>query len=301
MGIGWHGRLEVAVLTGPALLVFVTFVILPVLLAGWFGFYRWNGYGMPHDFVGLNNYRIILSDDSFRRALLNNGFVMLISLLAQGVVALVMALLMNRKMRGRSLIRVLIFAPYVISEVIVGVAWRLILQPHGALASILDSIGLHELASSDLLGNSSIARWTMMGILTWKYIGFAVILFLAGMQGIPEELYEAAAMDGASYWTTQRKITLPLLMPTVRIWGFLTIIGSMQLFDMIYIIWGPVAQFVGTSTAATYLVYKGRQANAYGYGSATAVILFVVTFTLALLYQRYVLRRDTQGALAEGR
>jgi ABC-type sugar transport system permease subunit len=296
-GTGRRGRLEVAILTGPALLVFVTFVILPVLLAAWFGFYKWRGYGMPTDFVGLANYRMILTDPRFQQALLNNGFVMVVSLLTQGVIALVMALLMNRKMRGRSLIRVLIFAPYVISEVIVGVGWRLILQPNGAFAQILGSFGLHGLAAADWLGDDRLARWTMMMILTWKYIGFAVILFLAGMQGIPEEIYEAAAVDGAKYWTMQTRITLPLLMPTVRIWGFLSIVGSMQLFDMVYIIWGPVAQFVGTSTAATYLVYEGRQANAYGYGSAVAVILFVVTFTLAMLYQRFVLRRDTQGAL----
>ena len=111
-----------------------------------------------------------------------------------------------------------------------------------------------------------------MIIITWKYIGFAVILFLAGLQSIPEELFEAAAIDGASYWQIQRRITLPLLGPTIRIWAFLSIIGALQLFDLVYIIWGQyVASTAGTSTMATYMVVNGRNAGNYGYGSAVAV------------------------------
>ena len=135
-----------------------------------------------------------------------------------------------------------------------------------------------------------------MVIITWKYIGFAVILFLAGLQGIPEELSEAAAIDGASFWQIQRTITLPLLGPTLRIWAFLSIIGSLQLFDLVYIIWGQyIASTAGTSTMATYMVVNGRNAGSYGYGNAVAVVLFVISLIVALVYQRFVLRRDTDG------
>jgi multiple sugar transport system permease protein/raffinose/stachyose/melibiose transport system permease protein len=137
-----------------------------------------------------------------------------------------------------------------------------------------------------------------MAILTWKYIGFAVILFLAGLQGIPQELYEAAAIDGASYWQIQRTITLPLLGPTLRIWAFLSIIGALQLFDLVYIIWGQyIASTAGTSTMATYMVSEGRNAGNYGYGNAVAVVLFLISLVVALIYQRAVLRKDTDGAL----
>ena len=131
----------------------------------------------------------------------------------------------------------LIFVPYVISEVIVGTGWSLMLQTNGAVNGLLRTIGLGWLAER-LAGDPKLAIWTLMAIITWKYIGFAVILFLAGMQNIPEELFEAAAIDGASYWQTQRRITLPLLGPTIRIWAFLSIIGALQLFDLVYIIWG---------------------------------------------------------------
>jgi raffinose/stachyose/melibiose transport system permease protein len=204
-------------------------------------------------------------------------------------------------MRGQSLLRVLLFVPYVISEVVVGTGWSLMLADAGAFNSLLRRAGLGGLAQS-WLSDPSLAIWTLIGILTWKYVGFAVLLFLAGLQGIPEEVMEAAAIDGASYWQTQRRITLPLLGPTIRIWGFLSIIGAMQLFDLVYIIWGQyIASTAGSSTMATYMVANGRNAGEYGYGNAVAVMLFFISLAVALVYQRFVLRRDTAGAITGGR
>ena len=300
-GIGWAQRLEIVALSGPAILMFVGFVIVPVLMAGYYGFYRWKGFGVPTNFVGLDNYVTILKDSNFHEALWHNGQIVVLSLLLQGPIAIGLALLLNQKLRGQSIIRVLIFVPYVIAEVIVGTAWSLMLQTNGAINDVLRSIGLGGLAE-DWLANPKLAIWSLMFILTWKYVGFAVILFLAGMQNIPEELSEAAAVDGASYWQTQRRITLPLLGPTIRIWAFLSIIGALQLFDLVYIIWGQyVASTAGTSTMATYMVVEGRNAANYGYGNAVAVVLFVISLTIALVYQRFVLRRDTEGALTGGR
>ncbi|MEU8238097.1 sugar ABC transporter permease [Actinoplanes missouriensis] len=294
-GIGWKQRLEILALSGPAILMFASFVIFPVVMAAYYGFYRWKGYGPPTDFVGLDNYVTILKDPTFHDALWHNGQVVVLSLVLQGPIAVGLALLLNQKMRGQSLIRVLIFVPYVISEVIVGTAWALLLQTNGAVNDVLRSIGLDGLAQ-DWLANPSLAIWTLMLILTWKYIGFAVILFLAGMQNIPEELSEAAAVDGATFWQTQWRITLPLLGPTIRIWAFLSIIGALQLFDLVYIIWGQyVASTAGTSTMATYMVVEGRNAANYGYGNAVAVVLFTISMIIALVYQRFVLRRDSEG------
>jgi ABC-type sugar transport system permease subunit len=191
---------------------------------------------------------------------------------------------------------VLIFVPYVLSEVVVGLGWSLMLQSRGALNGLLEKIGLGS-AQQDWLSDPNVAIWTLMAIITWKYVGFAVILFLAGLQGIPEELSEAAAIDGASYWQIQRTIVLPLLGPTIRIWAFLSIIGSFQLFDLVYIIWGQyVASTAGTSTMATYMVVNGRNAASYGYGNAVAVVMFIISLAIALLYQRFLLRRDAQGS-----
>ncbi|PPF79292.1 sugar ABC transporter permease [Subtercola sp. Z020] len=293
------GRWEVAILVGPALLVFLAFVIFPVVIAAYYGFFSWQGYGAPTDVVGIRNYLTIIQDPTFQQALTHNGVILVLSLVLQGPAAILLALLLNRKLRGQSLIRVLIFVPYVISEVVVGTGWSLILQSNGAFNGMLENVGLGGL-SQDWLSNPDLAIWTLMIIITWKYVGFAVILFLAGLQGIPEELSEAAAIDGASFWQIQRRITLPLLGPTLRIWAFLSIIGSLQLFDLVYIIWGQyVSSTAGTSTMATYMVANGRNAGNYGYGNAVAVVLFVISLIIALVYQRFILRRDTQGALTD--
>ncbi|WP_341978070.1 sugar ABC transporter permease [Microbacterium sp. LTA6] len=298
-GIGWGARAELMILIGPALIVFLAFVILPVGLAAYYGFFSWSGFGTPTDFVGFRNYVTILSDPAFHEALGHNLFILVMSLVLQGPIALVFALLLNRKLRFQSVIRVLIFVPYVISEVVVGIGWSLMLQTEGAFNGLLEKIGLTGL-QADWLSDPALAIWTLMLIITWKYIGFAVILFLAGLQGIPDELSEAAAIDGASYWQVQRLIVLPLLGPTIRIWAFLSVIGSLQLFDLVWIIWGQyVSSTAGTSTMATYMVANGRGAGSFGYGSAVAVVLFLISLTIALIYQRFVLRRDTAGALTE--
>lgn len=293
----WRKRGEIALLAGPAIIVFVFFVILPVVMAAVYGFFRWKGFGFPDDFVGTGNYELILQDPTFRDALWHNATVVVFSLLLQGPLAILFALLMNQKMRGRSLIRVLIFVPYVISEVVVGTGWALMLQDTGAVNSMLAKLGLEALQNS-WIADPSVAMATLMFILTWKYIGFAVILMLAGMQSIPEELYEAAAIDGAGFWKIQWSITLPLLGPTIRIWAFLSIIGALQLFDLVNIIWGQyVSATAGTSTMATYMYLNGHLAGNYGFGNAVAVVIFVISLVVALVYQRFVLRRDTDGAL----
>jgi len=296
-GTDWGKLVEIAILTGPAIIVFLAFVIVPVVMAGYYGFFKWKGFGPPTNFVGLDNYLIILKDSAFQDALFHNAFIVVMSLIIQAPVAVGLALLLNQKMRGRSIVRVLIFVPYVVSEVIVGTGWGLMLQTTGAVNGMLTKLGLPTV---DWLSDPDVAIWSLMIIISWKYIGFAVILFLAGLQSIPEELFEAAAIDGATYWQTQRRITLPLLGPTLRIWAFLSIIGALQLFDLVWIIWGQyISATAGTSTMATYMVSNGRMSGNYGFGNAVAVVLFLISLAVALVYQRFVLRRDTEGALTE--
>ena len=160
-------------------------------MAAYYGFFKWKGFGVPTNFVGLDNYKTILTDPEFLNVLVHNAVIVVGSLALQGPFALVLALLLNRKMKGQSLIRVLIFIPYVISEVIAGTAWGLILQSNGALNGLLAKIGLGGL-QNDWISDPKTGLAILLFILTWKYAGFAVIIFLAGMQGIPEELTEAA-------------------------------------------------------------------------------------------------------------
>jgi raffinose/stachyose/melibiose transport system permease protein len=298
----WRKGFEITVLSAPAIVIFLAFVILPVIMAAYYGFYQWKGYGSPSvngKFAGFQNYITILTDPTFQAAVGHNAFVVVMSLIVQGPLAILFALLINVKMKGRALIRTLIFVPYVVSEVIVGTGWSLLLQSKGAINDLLSKIGLK---GADWIADPKIALWTLLFVISWKYLGFAVILMLAGMQSIPEELYEAARVDGASFWQQQWKITLPLLGPTIRLWAFLSIIGSLQLFDLVYIIWGQyVSATAGTSTMATYMVLEGRGAGNYGYGSAVAVVLFIISLVIALIYQKFVLNRDLEGAITDAK
>jgi len=298
-GVGWRTRLEITLLSGPAIIVFVAFVIVPVIVALYYSFYSWKGFGPVVSLAHWwDNYKWTLSNPTFWSSVEHNGVIIVLSLIMQGPLAILMALLLNKKMRGRSIIRILIFVPWVVSEAIAGIGLSLMLQTSGAVNGVLAHLGIGKIA---WLSNPKTAIWTLMFILTWKYIGFAVILMLAGLQGIPEELSEAAAVDGASYWKTQWHIMLPLLTPTIKIWAFLSIIGSMQLFDIIYVIWGQyIGNIAGVSTMVYFMAGNGRLSGQLGRGSAIAIVVFVISLIVALIYQRLVLNRNTEGALTDG-
>ncbi|WP_370963103.1 carbohydrate ABC transporter permease [Amycolatopsis sp. cg9] len=292
---GLRKRLELALLLGPALLLFAGFVLVPIGIAAFYSLFKWNGFGPLDEFIGFDNYVDAFSGTVFQSAIVHNLIIAGLSIVVQLPLSIGLAMLLNRKLRGRAVLRALVFAPYVLSEAITAVIWVLMLQPNGFADQVLKGAGLGGLVHQ-WLADPGIVLYTLFAVITWKYIGFGIILLLAGLQGVPAELREAAALDGASAWQTTRHVVLPLLGPTIRIWIFLSVIGSLQLFDVVWIMTtgGPAN---ASTTMATYLVDHGFKRYEFGFGSAVAVILFVICFVFALLYQRFALRRDTQGAL----
>lgn len=288
-------RLELALLLAPGLVLFVGFVLVPIGVAAFYSLYSWNGFGPLTEFVGLDNYVDAFSGEVFRGAIGHNLIIATLTVVVQLPLSIGLALLLNRKLRGRTFLRMVVFAPYVLSEAVTAVIWLLMLQPGGFVDQVLRGAGLGW-AVQQWLANPKIVLYTLFVVITWKYIGFGVILLLAGLQGIPPELREAAALDGASSWQVTRHVVLPLLGPTIRVWIFLAVIGSLQLFDLVWImtLGGPAN---ASTTMATYLIDHGFKRYEFGFGSAVAVILFIICFTFALLYQRFALRRDTDGAL----
>ncbi|MBQ1067640.1 carbohydrate ABC transporter permease [Micromonospora sp. D75] len=288
---------EIIGLTTPAVLIYVLFVLVPMGFAFYYSLFRWRGVGPPTEYVGFRNYTLAFQDPIFLDALRNNAIIVFGSLLIQGPVALGIALLLNRRFRGRSAFRLLVFVPYVLAEVTVGIMWKLILTDGGTLDALLRSVGLGGLVQA-WLADLDVVIWTLLFVLTWKYVGFAIILLLAGLSNVPPELNEAAEIDGASWWQIQRHVTLPLLGPTIRIWMFLSMIGSLQVFDMVWVTSVPAVRSLGASaTMATYMVDNGFFARLWGYGNAVAVILFAISFVAALLFQRFLLSRDIEGAI----
>jgi raffinose/stachyose/melibiose transport system permease protein len=291
-------RTAIALFLLPALVLYAIFVLFPIVQAVRYSFFKWNGLTPLTDFIGLANYQRALADPVFQGAVQHNVLVIVLSLIVQIPFALGLALMLSRRFRGRTILRLLFFAPYVIAEVITGVVWSLLLQPSGLADGLLHAIGLGSLYQP-WLADPSTVMLAMFFVISWKYFGFHMILLLAGLQGIPHELEEAAAIDGATRRQAIRYVTLPLLGPTLRVSVFLSIIGALQLFDLIWVTTGG-GPINASNTMATYMFDWGFKRFQLGYGSAVAVILFGFALILALAYQRWVLRRDIQGAMTTG-
>ena len=295
---GWKvaGRWPtIALFLLPALALYVLFVLLPVVQAAYYSLFKWNGLQPLTDFIGLNNYATAISSPTFATAVSNNLLIIGLSLTIQIPFSLSLAVLLNRRFPGRAIFRLLFFLPYVLSEAITGIVFSLLLRPGSFVDSSLQQVGLGGLIQ-DWLGDTGLVMITLFVIISWKYFGFHMILLLAGLQGIPREIEEAALIDGAGRWQAFRHVTLPLLGPTLRVSVFLSMIGALQLFDMIWVMTagGPLN---ASNTMAIAMFKAGFKSTQMGYGSALAVILFAFGLVLALAYQRYVLRRDVEGAI----
>ena len=291
-------RTAIALFLLPALILYAIFVLFPIVQAVHYSFFKWNGLTPLTDFVGLANYQRALAEPVFQGAVQHNVLIIVLSLIVQIPFALGLALVLSRRFRGRAILRLVFFAPYVIAEVITGVVWSLLLQPSGLADGLLHAVGLGSLYQP-WLADPSTVMLAMFFIISWKYFGFHMILLLAGLQGIPHELEEAAAIDGATRRQAIRYVTLPLLGPTLRVSVFLSIIGALQLFDLIWVTTGG-GPINASNTMATYMFDWGFKRFQLGYGSAVAVLLFGVALVLALAYQRWVLRRDIEGAMTTG-
>jgi raffinose/stachyose/melibiose transport system permease protein len=276
----------------PALALYGVFVLYPIVQSARYSLYDWNGLEPLDNFIGLDNFRRAFRDPVFRGALRHNVVIIVLSVTIQIPIALGLAVLLNQKLRGRAVLRTLFFAPYVLSEVATGVVWRQILRPDGLLDQSLDAVGAGGLVQ-EWLANPQVVLYSLFFIISWKYFGFHMVIMLAGLQQIPKELAEAAAIDGASGWKTFRYITLPLLGPTIRVSVFLSVIGALQLFDLVWVTTrgGPIN---ASSTMATYL-YDNFRKSLFGYASAVSVVIFALSLVVALLYLRLVMRRDLEG------
>jgi raffinose/stachyose/melibiose transport system permease protein len=288
-------RIELTILLGPPLILFIGFVFVPMIFAIWCSLYNWNGYGPLSDFIGLQNYQGVVTGSVFHQALVHNIIIAVLSVVIQLPISIGLALLLNRRMRGQTALRLAVFTPYVLSQATSAVMWSMLLSHGGPVDSLLKSAGLAALIHF-WLASTSLVLYTLFFVVTWQFIGFGIVLLLAGLQGIPPELREAAAIDGASPWQITRRIMLPLLGPTIRIWIFLAVIGSLQLFDIVWImtLGGPAN---ASQTMLTYLYFNGAERTQFGYGATVSVVPYIISFVFALAYQRYALRRDTAGAV----
>ncbi|MEZ5865873.1 MAG: sugar ABC transporter permease [Geminicoccaceae bacterium] len=287
-------RLTVIILfLPPALLLFTIFVILPMGEAMYFSVFRWNGFGRPEEFMGLRNFERLVSHRAFGLALRNNALIIGVSLLVQLPLALALALALAQRLRGTYAFRLILFLPYVLADIAAGLIWRFVYD--GDYGLVTGIMGLFGLPPVYILGDRDLAIWAILAVIVWKYFGFHMMLFIAGLQGIDKDYYEAARIDGAGRFAVFRYVTLPMLAPTIRLSIFFAVLGSLQFFDMIMPLTkgGPSDS---TQTLVTYLYNFGVTRMQIGFGSAVGVVLFVICVVFAFTYKATAICAMTEPA-----
>jgi raffinose/stachyose/melibiose transport system permease protein len=276
----------------PALGLFVLFVVYPILQSIYYSFFDWKGFGPAVDVVGLENFQNILRDRVFLTALRNVGLLVVLSLGLQLPFALALAVLVGRNLPGRVFFRTIFFLPYVLSEVITAIMWLFLYNPdpdRGFLNALLVLIPGQE--AQPWLGDTNTVLLAVFAVWTWKFFGFHMLLYLTGLQNIPVELEEAAQIDGANAWQRFGSVTLPLLAGTIRTSVYLSVLGCLQQFILVWILTkgGPVN---ASETLATYMYRFGFVRFQLGYGSAVAIYMFLICLTFSLIYLRLTRQPD---------
>jgi len=267
----------------PSLLLFMVFVGLPVLASMYISFQRWDIFTSPQ-FVGLANYLSLLRDPIFHKVLGNTSLFVAGTVLVQMALGLGLALLLNGRIPAQGFFRVLYFLPVVSPPVAVALVWAWIFNENfGLLNSLLSGLGVHNLPR--WMASTQWALPALMIVSIWQNIGYSMVLFLAGLQNIPTEIYEAGALEGAIGWKRLRHLTLPLISPTTFFVLTISVIFSFQVFDLAFIMTdgGPSN---ATNTVVFYIYQNAFRFYRMGYASAVAWILFIVIFVVTLVQYR---------------
>jgi raffinose/stachyose/melibiose transport system permease protein len=285
-------RITIILFLLPALILFIVFVIYPIFRSLYFSMFDWNGLGPATDFIGLDNFKRILTDKIFQKAVINNFMIAFLSLIVQLPISLAIAIMVGRDFPGRGLFRTIFFLPYVLSEVITAIIWLGMFNPNperGLVNALLELIpGVEPIA---FLGDPGLVLIAIFIVLSWKYFGLHMLLFMAGLQNIPHEIEEAALIDGANRWQMLWRVTIPLLGGTIRTCAYLSILGSLTQFTLVWIMTkgGPVN---ASEVMATYMYRYGFVRFWLGYGSAVAIVMLLIALIFSLIYRRLMERRD---------
>ncbi|MEI8409687.1 MULTISPECIES: carbohydrate ABC transporter permease [unclassified Kribbella] len=276
----------------PAVLLYVVVVVSPTAQGAYMSLTNWSAYSLDRRFVGLDNFVRIFQGDAGTAAL-RTLFIALVAVVAQNVLGLLLALLLNGRIAGRNVLRSIIFAPMLVSPLVCGYLFKYIFgSPDiGAINSILKAAGLDQV---DFLARPGLALWVIVFVVVWQFTGSTMVIYLAGLQNIPPEQLEAAALDGAGTWQRFWYVIRPLLAPAITINLMLGLISGLKLFDQIFAITagGPAGK---TETISTLIYQLFSQFGFYGRSAALAVVLTIGVAVLSLI-QFAALRRQERKA-----
>ncbi|KQU03584.1 carbohydrate ABC transporter permease [Rhizobium sp. Leaf453] len=283
------------VLLGPALIVYLLFAVYPMIDVIRMSFSSWNGLSPQAKFVGIANYRAILTQDPvFWGALWNTLIWTSAAVIIPNLIAFGVALALNQNIPGRSGLRIVFYLPVIIASIAVATIWKWMYDPFfGLFNGLLTSWGLTGLIM-DWLGDKTVALWSVFVAHVWQSVGFSMVLFLAGLQSVSTTLIEAARIDGAGRWGVFRYVTLPALVPTITVVFVLSLINSLKAFDIVYgMTGGGPAQ--STQMLAMWAYTQSMQLGVFGRGAAVSVVLLLITLIVVIPYMRWMFKREDMG------
>lgn len=267
----------------PSMLTILVFTILPIVQSFYISFFDWNILKNIKNFIGLNNYIKMFTDDRFYNALKNTFVYTTCYLPILVIISIAIAALLSKTFLFKKFFKTIIFMPSLISLAIIGIIFRFLFDGNvGFFSLFMQKFGF---VTQDLLRSTSTALATVIFVSAWKWIGFNVIIFLAGMTTIPESMYEAARIDGANEFKQFFKITLPLLLPTIAFVVVTNLISSLQVFDQIYVMTKGGPMF-STEVLVYYIYYLGFTVFSMGYASSIAFFLFLIVFIITVIQLR---------------
>lgn len=280
---------------GPALIIYSCFAIWPMIDVFIVSFQRWNGLDETRTFVGFDNYRYIFNDDPvFWMAFWNTVKWTVMSLIVPPAIGLALAIGLNRAILGRNALRAIYYLPVIIAPIAVATMWRWMYDPFfGLFARMLTDMGLGNMIP-DFLGDRDIALYSLFVAYVWQQVGFSMVLFLAGLQGVDKSLVEAAQLDGAGRWGVFRYVTLPALAPTVTIVLVLSIIHSLKAFDIVYGLTGG-GPAESTQMLALWAFRQSMEVFDFGKGGAISVVLLLITIAIVVPHIHWSQKRAGQS------
>src|SRR5262245_23462795 len=258
----------------PALLLFAFVVLVPSARGVYYAFTDWDGLDPQVSFNGLGNFSQLFRDPQATQAITHTLLIAVAITLVQNGIGLLLALGVNSMIKSRNVLRIFLFAPAVVTPIVTAYLWRNLLGPSGAVNSLLSAVGLGSW-QQDWLGSPRLALWSVVGVIVWQFCGYSMVIFLAGLQSIPRDIYEAAAIDGGGAVRRFWSVTRPLLGPAFTINLMLSIIGGIKLFDQVYALTGGGPGHA-TDTMSTLIFKDAFTLGEFGYSIALAVVLTVI-------------------------
>ncbi|WP_300365789.1 carbohydrate ABC transporter permease [Brachyspira sp.] len=265
----------------PSLIFMILFIFYPIVDSFILSLHSWNGIDPVKTFVGFENWKILITDIRFWKALKNNLLILFLSIIIQMPVAILLALAMDYVGRKFNFLRSIYFLPMLMSSVAIGFLFRYAYDPQfGIIAGILNMLNID--ITIDILGNPNISIFAIIAVICWQFIPFYFILYVASISSIPVELYEAAKIDGSNYFNYAKEIVIPYISPTIKSGIILSIVGSLKYFDLIYVMTegGPNG---GTDLMATYMYKNSFVSLKLGYGATIAFAMLIIISIISFI------------------